>query len=69
VQVGELRIHWHSLEEFQLSRRLTLTTTANGPRLGKAYCLGWGAICIHRKPKPGGEPDQHTLFRAGPFLD
>ena len=62
VQVGETRVHWHSLSPFQFGGTLTVEASGGGPFIGKAHCLGWGALCVYRKSTPGLEPDQHELF-------
>jgi hypothetical protein len=58
VQVGDTRVHWHSLESFQVGRLLA----RGGGRIGKAYSVGWGAICVYRKTTPEMGSDEHELF-------
>jgi hypothetical protein len=61
VQVGETRVHWHPRAYFQFGGTLMVEDSGGGPFIGKARCLGWGAICVYRKAKPGLEPDRHEL--------
>jgi hypothetical protein len=61
VQVGKTRVHWHPLQNWSGMKRAVVENSEGGFPVGKAYCLGWGAVCVYRSPNSGLEPDWHVL--------
>jgi hypothetical protein len=61
VQVGQTRVHWHPLRGWWGMKKVEVEN-GDGLPIGKAYCLGWGAVCVYKRANPALKPDRHVLL-------